>query len=414
MSNITSKTRVLLATTKLPPQYSGVGERVSRHAEYLHLNGYLSYMFTQTKNYKESTNKYLIKIPAKKIIVLKTINTESLLNYKLVSDFFDLVNLIIVFIQVGYKVFKYRKTFDVAHCFSSTYLSLFIALFSILLSKKVIIESTLLGDDSGPTGRLAWLKDYVYRNSCKIICISKALKNDFIAQGYKQESLVVIPNDVDLKIYFPIGQEKKETIRKELGLPLYEKIILFVGAFSHRKGFDILTNIFIKLSAKIKGLHLILVGHEGKIQRPIDIKDRTEFYDLINYYKLNDYVHKIGPSDKVNLYMKSADVFVFPSRTEGFGTVQIEAMASGCPVVSAYIPEITDKIIDNCTDGFIVYDTENIDKYTNIILELFFNDELRTGIVNNAIIKVNENYSREIIMQLYLKLYSEIAINLIY
>src|SRR5690554_5123094 len=138
--------KVLLATNRLPPEYSGVGHRVSRHGEFLFSHGYLAYIFTTTKTFKNSDNVYLKKIDNKKIVSLYSKNKAG----RLPTRFYMILEFIIVFFQAGYYVFLKRKEFDIAHCFSNEPTSLFVALFSILFSKKVIMESTLLGSDSGP------------------------------------------------------------------------------------------------------------------------------------------------------------------------------------------------------------------------------------------------------------------------
>ena len=61
--------KVLIVSHKIPPDYSGVGERSIRHAEYLYSKGFLSGVLTLTTN-KDSDNFYLKKIPKNKIYSL--------------------------------------------------------------------------------------------------------------------------------------------------------------------------------------------------------------------------------------------------------------------------------------------------------------------------------------------------------
>jgi glycosyltransferase involved in cell wall biosynthesis len=61
-----------------------------------------------------------------------------------------------------------------------------------------------------------------------------------------------------------------------------------------------------------------------------------------------------GVVDDVESYLRAADVFVFPSRKEGFGTVMVEAMAAGLPCVVAPIDGIAATVFDHGRDGVIV------------------------------------------------------------
>src|SRR5690606_32792633 len=106
-------------------------------------------------------------------------------------------------------------------------------------------------------------------------------------------------------------------------------------------------------------------------------------------------------------YMKISDVFLFPSRREGFGTVQIEAMASGCPVIANYLPGITDEIINDTVNGYIIYSESDIKKYLLIIINLLSDKNLSQQISENAVKKVFMKFSRETVMQNYIKLYQQ-------
>lgn len=395
--------RVLLASNRLPPEYSGVGHRVSRHAEFLFSRGFLAYIFTTTKTYKNSDNFYLKKIDQNKIISLYSRSKASKLPLKLYMVF----EFIVVFFQAGYYIFSKRKEFDIAHCFSNEPTSLFVAFFSILFSKKVIMESTLLGSDSGPTGALSSLKTFLYKRSSFIVCISEALRREYIKHGFPEEKIIVIPNDVDTTLFFPVSENEKTAIKKELGLALGSKYILFVGALTYRKGLDIMLGIFKNFNNIRSDLHFIFIGRTNSV-RSIDLDIIEELEDLRNDKKFKNILDVRGPVENVESYMKIADVFVFPSRREGFGTVQIEAMASGCPVISAYLPDITETIIEDGVDGCVVYDCEDIGSYVDKIGQILASEEKSDFLVTNGLNKVSSVFSRNSIMSRYIGLYKSL------
>lgn len=397
--------KILIVTPKLPPDYSGVAQRVSRHAEFLNSRGFLTQIVTNTRNAKQSENIYLKNIDISKIHSFYLLNRSTSFEYKIMRKLYTLINMIILFFQSGLYVYNNKNRFEIAHCFSSEITPLFVALFSIFFSKKVVIESTLMGSDSGPKGKMGFVKDYIYRKADAIICISDALKEEFLKFGYRKEKIVVIPNDVDKTLFFPVDLKERYIIRKELGLPLDSKILLFVGGLTYRKGFDIAIKIFVNISDLINDIHFVVVGRtESKIA--IDQKIKEEFLNMIKDNSLQNRVHIIGPNQKIDKFMKASDVFLFPSRREGFGTVQIESMAAGCPVIAANLPGITENIIENGIDGFIIYDVENIDNYVEVVNKVLLNSNLSMYVINNALEKIHSNFSRETIMKKYMDIYN--------
>ena len=150
---------------------------------------------------------------------------------------------------------------------------------------------------------------------------------------------------------------------------------------------------------------LLLVG-------PISInKENKEFFEkmkkLVQNLNIKENVVFTGLRDNVDEYMKISDIFVFLSRREGFGTVVVEAMSTGLPVIALNIPGITEYIIQNKKDGIIIQE-ENPDKIVLAIEELLENRNLYEYISKNAIKTVKKRFSTGIIDQQYQQIYSEL------
>ena len=107
---------------------------------------------------------------------------------------------------------------------------------------------------------------------------------------------------------------------------LCSKKFLYLGSLSKTKGTDILINAFIEFAQTNKEWDLDIYG-EGAITKWIQYK--------LEEYKLQDRV-KIHPYtlDVEDVYANH-DVFILPSRYEGFGIVQIEAAGCGLPIISS-------------------------------------------------------------------------------
>ncbi|MFR3995537.1 MAG: glycosyltransferase family 4 protein [Turicibacter sp.] len=125
-----------------------------------------------------------------------------------------------------------------------------------------------------------------------------------------------------------LTSEEKKMYKEKLGIK-EEKIILGVGQFIHRKGWDILMRAMVGMPNSI-GVYI--VGGEPT----------EDYLKMKNELKLNQ-VHFIGFSSKEELkeYYKASDLFVLPTREDIWGLVINEAMAYGLPIITT----------DNCMAG---------------------------------------------------------------
>jgi glycosyltransferase involved in cell wall biosynthesis len=87
------------------------------------------------------------------------------------------------------------------------------------------------------------------------------------------------------------------------------------------------------------------------------------------------------PHDEIPAYMASADVFVLPSLSEGFGIVALEAMAMGLPIVATKVGGLLE-IIKDGENGFLVEPRNPVEIAEKCAL-LLTNDDLRTSISRN-------------------------------
>ena len=118
-----------------------------------------------------------------------------------------------------------------------------------------------------------------------------------------------------------ISKQDKSELRKELEID-EEKVVVSVGQFIHRKGFDIL----IKASEKFESnVGIYIIGG----------KPTEEYIKLVEEYQGAN-IHFVGYCDKEILkqYYRAADCMAFPTREDIWGLVITEALANGLPIVS--------------------------------------------------------------------------------
>jgi glycosyltransferase involved in cell wall biosynthesis len=154
---------------------------------------------------------------------------------------------------------------------------------------------------------------------------------------------VVIPLGIDLERFTAPGNAGDAAhLRGEYGAPL----VLFVGQLRYYKGVEYL----VRAMADVPG-SLVIAGSASPAHR-------AELLELARACGVAGRVFVVGQKSEAELapLYHAADVFVLPSieRSEAFGIVQIEAMASGVPVVSTELGTGTSYINQDGVTGFVV------------------------------------------------------------
>ncbi len=138
-----------------------------------------------------------------------------------------------------------------------------------------------------------------------------------------------------------VSREEKKALHRELGIE-EAHMVLAIGQFIHRKGFDVL----LKAAAALdKSAGIYIVGGEATEE----YKTMRETLGLTN-------VHFVGFQTKEKLaeYYKAADLFVLPTREDIWGLVINEAMAYGLPVVTTDRCVAGMELIADGVNGYIV------------------------------------------------------------
>jgi starch synthase len=184
------------------------------------------------------------------------------------------------------------------------------------LSRKLM---THLGEES-----------YEHSLADAIVAPSHFAKSTLVDQGVDAAKIYVIPFGTDLSLFYPRDPSRGTSDRL---------VFIFVGALTARKGLPILLDAWRQLSSASAELWLVGDGHLPTAARdglPPTVKlfgrrSRPEVAELL----------------------RRADVFVFPSFFEGLAQVQIEAAASGLPVIATR-ESGADDVIQPEKTGFIL------------------------------------------------------------
>ena len=193
----------------------------------------------------------------------------------------------------------------------------------------------------------------------RFIAISQMVKNDILKHYHcPQENISVVYNGVDLKRFHPDNKHiHRENIRKELGIPKSSVLILFVGSGFERKGLKSLLQATQYFSSK--NWRLLIMG-KGKWNKYLHFAHENLRSQII--YK--------EPVPDIEKYYSAADIFALPSIYEPFGNANLEALASGLPVITTRHCGAAD-IIRHGQNGLIVETPESFEEVAEKINCLF-------------------------------------------
>ena len=150
-----------------------------------------------------------------------------------------------------------------------------------------------------------------------------------------------------------VDADTKQALRGKLGV-VEKKMVLAVGQFIHRKGFDILLRAASEID-KSTGVYIV-----GGIP--------TEQYLSMKETMDLSHVHFVGFKTKEELkeYYNAADIFVMPTREDIWGLVVNEAMACGLPVISSNACIAALEMVEDGKSGYVVQ-SEDCEAFKNAI-----------------------------------------------
>jgi len=183
---------------------------------------------------------------------------------------------------------------------------------------------------------LSWARRLARRRSygtASAIVVQTEAIADWVRSRFKVP-VHVIANPVNLQSW---------TMR--LNKPATKKRLVSAGRLVPQKGFDRLIASFARLALKHPEWTLVICG-EGR--------DRLALETEINRRSLHYRVSMPGVQEAMYRVFADTDLFVLPSRFEGYPNVLVEALAAGCPVIATDCPGAVGEILDGGRYGLLV------------------------------------------------------------
>jgi glycosyltransferase involved in cell wall biosynthesis len=166
---------------------------------------------------------------------------------------------------------------------------------------------------------LAWsYMQWLYGQVDTVFVNSEQYRRCWIDRGFAPEKIKILPRGLDTDLFNPARRDL--SFWQGSGTNGKEVRLLYVGRISREKDLDILAAAYDKVRAAGQPVQLFLVGHGPYSEALAAALPDAVFLGYLTGKPL------------ATAYA-SADIFVFPSTTDTFGNVIIEAQASGLPVI---------------------------------------------------------------------------------
>ena len=236
-----------------------------------------------------------------------------------------------------------------------------------------------------------------FLNKCcdKIICVSSFTRKQMISNHQSDPNkCVVLNNVIDPFIKLPDTFDKPEYLLNRYGFNSSNQVIFTLtrlASSEQYKGYEQVIKAVGNLKQVFPNIRYILSGQYDHVEE-IRIKSLIDKYNVNNEVILTGFLNENELTDHFLL----ADLFVLPSKKEGFGIVFVEALACGLPVICGNADGSTDAIKDGKLGTAINVDNltelqDTVIGYLNTPLTL----DKRKSLQRECLLHFNENYYQE-------------------
>jgi len=206
-----------------------------------------------------------------------------------------------------------------------------------------------------------------------VIGVTDSTINDCIKEGLDSNKAIKIYQGFESSFeHLRLNDDEVALEIENLKLP--EKCILFLGSIQPRKNLCFLVNSFATICESIPHT-LVLAGGPGSSQN--EVENLVAKHNLSTRVVFTGY---ISDKQRAALYQHS-ELFVYPSKYEGFGLVLLEAMSFGLPVITCHnssLPEVVN-------DAGILVESDNIQALAESIYKVLSDDIFRQNLTDRGL-----------------------------
>jgi glycosyltransferase involved in cell wall biosynthesis len=303
-----------------------------------------------------------------------------------------------------YQVFMKKKP-QVLHLCTSGSLSAIRDIIILRIAKILGIRSIAhyrMGGFSALITGNTWEWQFIRRamNLADSVLLLDKKSEDAVRKAIPSLPVQVIPNPIDLHLIQKIlrADNKKTTGNNPFR-------IIFVGHIIPSKGIYELINACLLLGESPFELYLV-----GKVEN--DVQEKIE--GLAASLQGGQWLRFLGELGREEALrnIHEADLLVLPSHGEGFPNVVTEAMALGTPIVASRVGAVPEMLNEKeANDCGLVVNPKNVTELESAILTMMKDPGQARMLAKRAQQKANDQYSIEVVMERYTRLWSSLACN---
>ena len=351
--------RVLVVSSKYPPEYAGSGLRA--HNTYMRLSEKFGVEFDVLAGSVEfnSSGSYVHEG-----VTVRRVARKLLPSTRQAGLWSNLARFVpgpavrrVNYLSEAAEVFRFlrprHRQYDAFHAFGNVAITSAAVSFAKAARVPLVVEMT--SDRSSPHGWEPWLVGKVWGKRLpgwsRIVCISERLRQMCEDHGYV-DNVWSRPNPIDETRFFPEHERRLDYRRRHTKFGDGDVVLSYVAKVMPSKNQRFLVQMLSHLPARFK---LVLAGPVTD-SGPLSGRDKRyleSIHEAIASLRLQDRVQVIPEFVEAHEIAKASDVYLFPSVSEGLGTPVIEAIACGVPVVANRMEGITDQWIQEGESGLL-------------------------------------------------------------
>lgn len=230
---------------------------------------------------------------------------------------------------------------------------------------------------------------FALKGVAKVIAVSSGVEAN-LQKTFPKDKIVTIPNGIDVESWADV---ERETLRKEFrfenNISFDAALIGTVGELKRLKGQQDFVLAAQQIVKTFPAARFVIVGKDNSFDQKFrrEIKRLVKVLGLENKFTFFDWIEDTKP------LLSGLDVFVSPSHSESFGLATLEAMASGCAVVSTETAGAKE-LIENEKSGLLT-EIKNPLKLAEAVGKILEDKKMQKTLGQNAQNRAREKFGLE-------------------